>query len=39
LVMMIENHRSGLIWETMRNCPAVATGLKNAGFDGGWLET
>lgn len=37
LVMMIENHRSGLIWETMRNCPAVATGLRRAGFSGGWL--
>ena len=37
LVMMIENHSSGLIWETMRNSPAVATGLRNAGFRGGWL--
>jgi hypothetical protein len=37
LVMMIENHRSGLIWEMLRNCPEVADGLRSAGFDGGWL--
>jgi hypothetical protein len=37
LVMMIENHRSGLIWEIMRNCPYIRSGLKQAGFAGGWL--
>jgi len=37
LVMMIENHRSGLIWEITRGAPCVRAGLKLAGFDGGWL--
>ncbi len=37
LVLMIENYRSGLIWELMRGCPHVRKGLKRAGFRGGWL--
>lgn len=37
LVMMIENHRTGLIWEIMRHCGYVRDGLKRAGFEGGWL--
>ena len=37
LVMMIENHRTGLIWEIVRHCGYVRDGLKRAGFEGGWL--
>ncbi|MDZ4117917.1 glucoamylase family protein [Phaeovulum sp.] len=37
VVMMIENHRSQLIWRLMRDCPYVVTGLRRAGFRGGWL--
>jgi len=37
VVMMIENHRTGLIWRLMRDCPYVGTGLRRAGFRGGWL--
>ena len=37
VIMMIENHRSGLIWRLMRQCPFVVGGLKRAGFRGGWL--
>jgi hypothetical protein len=37
LVMMIENHRSDLIWKITRGCPHVRRGLKRAGFAGGWL--
>jgi hypothetical protein len=37
LVMMIENHRSGLVWEITRNCPVIRAGLIGAGFAGGWL--
>ena len=37
LVMMIENYRSGLIWEIVRHCGYVRDGLKRAGFEGGWL--
>ena len=38
IVTMIENYRSGLIWETMRRNPYIVTGLCRAGFEGGWLE-
>jgi hypothetical protein len=37
VVMMIENHRTQLIWRLMRDCPYVGTGLRRAGFRGGWL--
>lgn len=37
VVMMIENHRTELIWRLMRNCPIVGAGLRRAGFRGGWL--
>ena len=37
LVMMIDNHRTGLVWEIMRHCGYVRDGLKRAGFEGGWL--
>ena len=37
VMMMIENHRSELIWRLMRNCTPVAAGLRRAGFRGGWL--
>jgi hypothetical protein len=37
VVLMIENYRSGLIWDVMRRCPALIAGLRRAGFTGGWL--
>jgi hypothetical protein len=37
IVLMIENYRSGLIWDIMRRCPYVVEGLRRAGFQGGWL--
>jgi hypothetical protein len=37
VVMMIENYRTGLIWRLMRDCPPIRTGLRQAGFRGGWL--
>ena len=37
IVLMIENHRSGLLWQLMRACPYIAGGLRRAGFTGGWL--
>jgi hypothetical protein len=38
IIAMIENHRSELVWETMKKNPHVVRGLKRAGFTGGWLE-
>ena len=37
VTMMIENHRTQLIWRLMRKCPYVVDGLRRAGFTGGWL--
>ena len=37
VLMMIENHRSGFIWQLMRACPYLVDGLRRAGFRGGWL--
>ena len=34
---MIENYRSGLVWQLMRQCPYIKSGLRRAGFTGGWL--
>ena len=36
--MMIENHRSERIWQLMRGCRYLGDGLRNAGFEGGWLQ-
>jgi hypothetical protein len=38
LVMMLENHRSGLNWQLVRETVPVRDGLRGAGFDGGWLD-
>lgn len=38
IVLMIENHRSGMVWRLMRRCPYIAKGLRRAGFTGGWLS-
>ena len=37
IVPMIENFRAGLVWRLMRRCSYVVTGLRRAGFTGGWL--
>ncbi len=38
IVIMIENLRSGFVWNLMKKNPYVVQGLKKAGFTGGWLE-
>jgi hypothetical protein len=37
IVLMIENFQTGLIWRLMRQCPYLVTGIRRAGFRGGWL--
>jgi hypothetical protein len=37
VVMMVENYRSQLIWNLMRQCSYMGIGLQRAGFTGGWL--
>jgi hypothetical protein len=39
IVLMIENYASELIWRLMRSCPYVVSGLRRAGFTGGWLAS
>jgi hypothetical protein len=38
ILIMIENLRSGLVWEVMKKNPYIQRGLQRAGFTGGWLE-
>jgi hypothetical protein len=37
IVLMTENHRSGLVWEVMKKNPHIVRGLCRAGFSEGWL--
>jgi len=37
ILLMIENHRTGLVWRYMRRSPYIRRGLERAGFTGGWL--
>ncbi len=38
IIVMIENYRTGLVWELMRGCRPIVDGLRAAGFTGGWLS-
>jgi hypothetical protein len=33
-IVMIENYRSGLLWNLFMSCPEVQAGLTNLGFQG-----
>jgi hypothetical protein len=32
IIIMIENYRSGLLWDLFMSCPEVKTGMKSMGF-------
>jgi hypothetical protein len=38
IVVMIENYRSGLIWELFMQIPDVQNGLKRLGFESPWIK-
>ena len=38
IVLMIENHRNGFVWDVMKRNPYIRKGLERAGFRGGWLD-
>jgi hypothetical protein len=38
ILLMAENHRSELVWRTLRQSPYIIEGLRRAGFTGGWLD-
>ena len=35
---MIENYRTGFVWDLLKKSPYVVNGLRRAGFTGGWLD-
>jgi len=37
-VLLVENHRSGLLWTLMRQQADLRQGLRRCGFTGGYLE-
>lgn len=37
VVIMVENHRTQMIWDLLKRSSYISTGLKRAGFSGGWL--
>ncbi|CCM78257.1 glucoamylase family protein [Rhizobium mesoamericanum] len=37
VALMIQNYRTGFLWNLMRNCEPIVRGLRRAGFAGGWL--
>ncbi len=38
ILLMLENYRSGFLWDLMKKNPYIRAGLRRAGFSGGWLE-
>lgn len=38
IVIMLENHRSGLLWRLFMSVPEVQQGLRRLGFTSPWLE-
>ena len=37
-IVMMENYRSGLLWNLFMSCPEVQIGLKKLGFESPWLK-
>ncbi len=38
IILMIENYKSGLIWNILKKCPHIINGFRSAGFRGGYLD-
>ncbi|MGC4021300.1 MAG: glucoamylase family protein [Cyclobacteriaceae bacterium] len=38
ILIQIENHKNGFIWNLLKKNKYITSGLKKAGFKGGWLE-
>ncbi|MDB5095665.1 MAG: Tat pathway signal protein [Cyanobacteria bacterium RYN_339] len=39
IVIMLENYRSGFVWDVMKHDPVLRRGLAKAGFTGGWVSS
>ena len=37
IIVMIENHRSGLLWNLFTSCPEVKNGMRSLGFSAPYL--
>jgi len=37
ILLMVENQRTGFVWNVMKRNAHIVNGLKRAGFTGGWL--
>ena len=37
IIVMIENYRSGLLWNLFTSCPEIKTGMRNLGFTAPYL--
>ncbi len=38
IVVMMENYRSGLLWNLFMSCPEIKTGLRKLNFESPWLK-
>jgi len=38
ILLMVENYRTGFVWELLKKSAYVTDGLRRAGFSGGWLD-
>lgn len=38
IVVMMENYRSGLLWNLFMSCPEIIAGLKKLGFESPWIK-
>jgi hypothetical protein len=38
IVVMMENQRTGLLWNLFMSCPEIKQGLKKLGFESPWLK-
>ena len=38
IVVMMENYRSGMLWNLFMSCPEIQTGLKKLGFESPWVK-
>ena len=39
ILLMIENYRTGFLWELLKKSAYLTGGLRQAGFTGGWLSS
>ena len=37
IIIMIENYRSGFVWDLLTSCPEIKTGMRNLGFTAPYL--